>query len=139
MLALGVGMSRRVTVHTRVWRCVHQEADGDFLVILQLHSIATHVANIIESVHLHPLQSGIAYIVLVFDWPHLSDADGVVGPDPLRAEPAVVVCVGVRDILRLADEPLVAREAKDVEVFHGSRTLTLFIHQMNPFYRTPFG
>jgi hypothetical protein len=45
----------------------------------------------------------------------------------------------VRDILRLADEPLVAREAKDVEVFHGSRTLTLFIHRMNPFYRRPFG
>jgi hypothetical protein len=45
----------------------------------------------------------------------------------------------VRNILRLSDEPLVAREAKDVEVFHGNRTVTLFIHRMNPFYQTLFG
>ncbi len=118
---------------------MYQESDGDFLIILQLHSVASNVAHIVNAVNLHPLQSGITDIILILKWPHLSDADWVVGADPLRTKSAVVVSTGVRNILRLADEPLVAREAKNVEVFHGNRTVTLFIHRMNPFYQTLFG
>lgn len=131
--ASDVRMPRRMTVHACVWRCVHHEADGDFLVILQLHSIATYVANVIEPVHLHPLQSGVAYVVFILDRAHFSDADGVVCANPLRAEAAVVVGASVGNILRLADEPLPAGEREDVELFHGSGTLTIFIYRMNPF------
>jgi hypothetical protein len=112
---------------------MHHEADGDFLVILQLHSIASDVANILEPVHLHPLQSGVAYVVFALDRARFRDTDRRVDPNPLRAEAAVVVCICVLNILRLADEPLPAGEREDVELFHCSRTLTLFVHQTNPF------
>ena len=121
MLTVLVGVPCCVTLHTCVRRGVHHEPDGHLLVIVQLHSVAPDIADILKSVHLHPLQRGVPHVVGSLERPHLGDFDDIVDADPLRSESTLVLGVGVRDILGLADEPLVAREAENVELFHLSR------------------
>jgi hypothetical protein len=107
---------------------MHQKSNRNLLIILQLHSIATNVANILESVDLHPLQSDVAHITLTLDWARLRNADRRIHPNPLRTESALVISIRVLNILRLSDEPLSAREREDIELFHFSRTLPLILH-----------
>jgi len=123
VLTVLVGVTCCVALHTRIRRGVHHEPDGHLLVILQLHSVAADIADILESVHLHPLQRGVTDVVFALERPHLGHLDDIVGADPLRTEAAVVVGAGVGNILGLADEPLVARESENVELLHLSRHL----------------
>jgi len=123
MLTVLVSVTCCVALHTRIRRGVHHEPDGHLLVILQLHSVAPNIADILESVEFHPLQRGVPHVVFILERTHLGDLDDIVGADPLRTKAAVVVGAGVGNILGLADEPLVAREAENVELFHLGRHL----------------
>ena len=67
---------------------------------------------------LHQGQRGSAYIIGTVQRAGLGDANGIVDTNPLRSEAAGVVGVGVFNILRLADEPLIAGEFENVEVLH---------------------
>jgi hypothetical protein len=61
------------------------------------------------------------HIIGTGDGTSLEDADGVVGLNPLGAETAGVVGVGVLDIAGPADEILAAGEFENVEVLHVDR------------------
>jgi hypothetical protein len=125
-------VSRGVAVDARIRRGVEQEPDGDLLIIVQLHAIAPNVPHAVDAIHFHPLERCVPHIVGSLERPHLGDLNDIVGADPLRTEAAVVVCTCVGNILGLADKPLVAREAKNVEVLHLGKRIDIF-RFANPF------